>query len=199
MNELPLFNSDSIITPQQLTLLPKTTIAQDILGAPVPWPVSFALAIDPEWLSFAVTVAKKAVYDPAARKGSYVEGLWTQDVGEFFLIDDNGNGYQEFNLSPSGAYWSMRFSSYRNRDTGALKALEADTGSELSDVASWSAWLRVRRSSLSVEFAGASRSRANVCFHLEGRFLTFARLVSPQPDFHLIDQYPAVQHRSIAL
>ncbi len=45
----------------------------------------------------------------------FVEGLWEHDVAEFFLLDRRRGTYQEYNLSPGGAWWAAAFSAPRVR------------------------------------------------------------------------------------
>ena len=49
------------------------------------------------------------------KAGGFAEGLWEQDVAEFFVADPETGHYQEFNLSPGGAWWSAIFSGPRVR------------------------------------------------------------------------------------
>jgi len=45
--------------------------------------------------------------------GEFTEGLWKADVVELFLHDQASESYLELNLSPTGAWWAKKFSSYR--------------------------------------------------------------------------------------
>ena len=52
---------------------------------------------------------------PASPPGKFVEGLWDQDVAEFFIADRTTGRYHEFNLGPGGAWWSATFRAPRVR------------------------------------------------------------------------------------
>ena len=53
--------------------------------------------------------------------GEFVEGLWEYDVAELFVRDAHG-AYQEFNLAPNGAWWSMTHTEYRVRSNESRPA-----------------------------------------------------------------------------
>lgn len=59
----------------------------------------------------ALPLADRATFMPQG----FVEGLWEQDVAEFFIVDRRTGHYQEFNLSPGGAWWSACFRAPRVR------------------------------------------------------------------------------------
>ena len=59
----------------------------------------------------ALPLADRAAF-PAE---GFVEGLWQQDVAEFFVADRRTGHYQEFNLGPGGAWWSATFCAPRLR------------------------------------------------------------------------------------
>ena len=48
-------------------------------------------------------------------KIGFREGLWEQDVMEFFILDRQSGHYREYNLSPGGAWWAAEFTAPRVR------------------------------------------------------------------------------------
>lgn len=50
---------------------------------------------------------------PPQRPARVVEGLWRQTCCELFIADEDGPGYREFNLSPSGEWAAYEFERYR--------------------------------------------------------------------------------------
>lgn len=64
-------------------------------------------------LSFEFRCSKPAHCQMGLPVGQFQAGLWQMDVAEFFVGTAQDTVYQEFNLSPAGAWWSAVFSDYR--------------------------------------------------------------------------------------
>ena len=63
-------------------------------------------------LRWLVNGVDTLVVPPFAGKGRG-ENLWQTTCGELFLKDCGGNGYREFNFSPSARWAAYRFTGYR--------------------------------------------------------------------------------------
>ena len=88
--------------------------AEDWFGVASPWKPEMALRVSERRLHYTFRADKSALCDESLACGSFVEGLWEQDVAELFLSGP-GDSYQEINVSPTGAWWSACFSNYRER------------------------------------------------------------------------------------
>lgn len=136
-------------------------IAHDLSGTPLATPIRFGLALSPTFLYFGYAQAVSSDTFTPRPVGEFFEGLWEEQVLELFLAADSGERYQEFNLSPSGAWWTQPFSAHRVRDNTipAPKSLEvfAEEGSAGSR-----SFFRVPRSALLVACSLSVGSRANI-------------------------------------
>lgn len=174
----------------------------------------YILAIDPENIYLIGFWPKDADFDANLKSGSFGQGLWQRDVLELFIKDDKSEAYQEFNLSPGGAWWTAVFSAPRveSKTDSAFGSLlsesavsyqlsESDSGlrkqiaesglqsSELCDTADiCSAILEIKRSKLRVKAAFNEGTRINVTACLttgvERIYLSAAKLRGEKPDFH---------------
>ena len=136
-------------------------ISHDLSGAPLTSPLRFGLALSASHLYFGYAQPVNEGSFTPRPVGEFYEGLWEEQVLELFVAADSGERYQEFNLSPSGAWWTQPFSSYRVRDTatGIPQTLEvyAEEGSAGSR-----SFFRIPRSALSVRCNFSDDSRANI-------------------------------------
>jgi hypothetical protein len=93
--------------------VPPLAWERDWFGQPSRFPARFCFTLNKEVLTFWCQVDKPPeCLDLAC--GTFQVGLWEQDVAEFFVMGPDGD-YQEFNLSPRGAWWSASFGSYRQQ------------------------------------------------------------------------------------
>ncbi len=184
---LPIYVLPSIEkTPNEDTA--PTDMLRFAWGKPIdPQSPRFFIAIDDDHLQFTARFSVQAVFDSSVAVGSFFEGLWNQDVIELFLIDDGGKAYQEINLSPSGAWWTARFSSYRQRSS-PLPPPSAMINRCVTPSHLWVS-LRLRRSDLFVQIDFTEASRANVSAMHHGTALSWATISSAQPDFHRTDEF----------
>jgi hypothetical protein len=112
--EMKLYVSNKRLTKEQVFSLDRSSLSVCWDGTCLDVALQWSLASDSERLWFVCRVPGGATFDARHALGAFVEGLWEHDVAEFFLMDAQGR-YQEFNMSPSGAWWSCGFSSYRTR------------------------------------------------------------------------------------
>ncbi|MCB0353513.1 MAG: hypothetical protein KDD64_08320 [Bdellovibrionales bacterium] len=188
MNDLPLLSVNELSNLEELQALPHTEMGLDWFGSD-PWAIcSFCLAVDSERLYFSARSQRKAEFDPSLSSGQFREGLWKMEVAELFLKEDNSSRYQEFNLAPSGAWWSCLFQNYRKEATDGFVYPSGTECFSSVDSTRWVASLALPLSELSIEISFSELSRANVCFILgaENRqYLSAAPSPQEKPDFHL--------------
>ena len=100
--------------------------------------------------------------------------------------------YQEFNLSPSGAWWSCFFAKHRKREPSKFKMpTNVETYCEVAN-SSWKVAMSIPISELSLPISLEDSTRINVTFALgktKRQYLTWANIDSPEPDFHRADQF----------
>ena len=189
---VPCLICEQPIGVSQIEAGPWHPIAKDWFGAAVPAPPLFQLNIDPEYLWFAARVSGRPWHNTAHGQGHFVSGLWQFDVAEVFICDDTSPAYQEFNLSPGGAWWTGLFSGYRQPLAAEHQPHpKVRCFSEIREQ-DWQAILAIPRESVSVHCAFSEHSRINVSFITDGtarRYFSWAPIIAPEPDFHRSEQF----------
>lgn len=159
----------------------------DWYGRPSRFQAFFRIALSSHTLSYEFYCPqKKPQANLLLQTGSFVEGLWNEDVAELFIKNPEG-AYHEFNLSPAGAWWTAAFSRYRKRiDSHPLNSARIEN-------AYGESWWRARLSFSLEELYPASK------LSLEGLKFNVASILNPsqpeylcwghhsggEPDFHL--------------
>lgn len=109
------------------------------------------------------------------------DNLWRTTCGELFLKDESGNGYREFNFSPSGRWAAYRFADYRE---GREDAVQPDP----PEVAgSGGEYLYVLTASIDrVVLDGAGGAGLSMVIEERDGTISYWALAHPpgQPDFH---------------
>lgn len=146
-------------------------IESDWYGQRAGFPVLWSLEVFDDRLEFQFESGAPAVCEEAE---GFVAGLWQKDVGEIFLIAQDGR-YQEFNLSPTGAWWSARFRGYRDQECECPCPSVRTTASRSR--AGWRAQLSVSCSEI-IEW-----DRFQITAILGGRYFSTGRCEG-EPDFH---------------
>lgn len=165
-------------------------ISRDWFKQPTSCQPAFQLTLTQETLVFRFKVDKPPECDLNYRQGQFVEGLWEREVAELFVMAPSGR-YQEFNISPAGAWWSASFSAYRERE----KSLEglAVTVRSRHDEHSWEVELRVPVQDLVVlngfEFDQARWNVTAILSPEEPIYLSWGEAEKVQPDFHRADLF----------
>lgn len=132
-------------------------------------------------------VYAKANYNSEHQKNSFVEGLWKQDALELFVRDLNSNYYQEFNLSPAGAYWSAVFKDYREpAESHERKIDNIEINSKVDD-SSWTASMRISKRDLGIDSDGLLINMTAILNTIdESCYLSMLPISTNTPDFHKI-------------
>jgi hypothetical protein len=142
------------------------------------------LACDETSLWFLSRVPGAPWYNAAHSQGSFVEGLWEDgDVAELFIGDASGR-YQEFNVSPAGAWWTCHFNSYRERSSEQAAITPLYVEARRFD-SHWEAVIAVKREQL--PFAIDATLRAHVSGIVQKpsqSFLSSLPVEGIEPDFH---------------
>jgi hypothetical protein len=79
------------------------------------------------WLRFTIDGPPDALALPGPTLPVRRDGLWQTTCLEAFVIDASGDGYAEFNFSPSGEWAAYRFSGYRQD----MENLEVKSGPDI--------------------------------------------------------------------
>ncbi len=179
-------------------------ITKDWYGKPCP-KVGFDLSIKDstptQWV-FSVNVQAAKSKQSIAQPNEYKEGLWEQDVAEWFIANPANGRYVEFNLAANGAWWLMAFSKPRQRIenfsanflTNIAEKEKIKTSSSQQEQ-SWSAELCIPKKLL-VEILDEGDWTYNVCFIVsdvsnksQKRYMSLNSLSSLDPDFHLPGEF----------
>lgn len=152
----------------------------------VPHPARYALFTTGDTLTVIFSSPIPAWSDRHDHAKEFVSGLWEYDVGEIFLYAPESGRYQEFNIAPSGAWWSCAFSSYRKCVDVPIAIPTIKSWSE-STPAGWRAALEIPLSQLQIGCHELKSLRCNIC-SIEGKnprhYLSAATIETPDPDFH---------------
>ena len=108
-------------------------------------------------------------------------------MAELFIARPDARSYLEFNLAPSGAWWTAAFSAPRVPSPAfdILPAVRCESGK--GGESGWRAALGIPLSWLEAAIGWGADSRLNVSFILDSpdqRFLTACDLGDGEPDFH---------------
>lgn len=159
----------------------------DWYGAASPYRPEMSVEIQGESLIYLFRCRKAPFCDESLALGSFVEGLWEQDVAEFFVAGP-GSSYQEVNISPTGAWWSCLFSNYRER----LEVCRFEPKIEVSrDSESWSVRFEVALSALNpwvgIEPDARRFSACSILHDPEPSYFAWNHQGGGEPDFHRAD------------
>jgi hypothetical protein len=189
---MKVYVSRGRITQDQALSAERTTVENCWDGTSLEAPLEWSLVCDDLRVWFVCRIPGRPTFDQAHARGAFVEGLWEHDVAEFFLMDAEGR-YQEFNVSPTGAWWSCGFSGYRARAAGVAIPTEVlvetkidPTGWQvLFSVPSRELWTPLERIA-GVHVAAISRSP-------HARYLSSSPVLGSTPDFHRRECFGAVE------
>ncbi len=146
--------------------------------------------VSTEFFRFKVDVPLPPEKDLLAQPYEYKEGLWEQNVAEWFIVNTRTKRYLECNLSANGAWWMMAFSGVRQRNIDLLPDLSEVITQSSRQQDSWQAELEIPETLL-VDILGDDEWVHNVCFILgkqPRQYISFNKLISNKPDFHRPDE-----------
>lgn len=170
-------------------------VANDWWGQPVEPAPRFTLIEDPGYLWLVAFHEHTPRLHPGAGCGEFLEGLWEFDVAECFIAGPEG--YLEFNLSPTGAWWCARFSAPRVRDEAMPRPRAITRVGSRKATGGWLAALGIPLEALRREAGWDDHIHINVTFIVgePQRFLTVADLGEGQPDFHRPEAFAGIDRR----
>jgi hypothetical protein len=161
-------------------------------GSVLPQPVEWRVTVVDGLLTFDCAVPGTAWCDTTIPPGTFVEGLWEQDVAELFLMDGSG-AYQEFNVSPAGAWWSCVFSAYRQRKSPQPPPPRGVSVRHLSSPERWMVQLQVGLPELAVSWSPQTALHLAVIQHQPvQRFLSSRPVPGVEADFHRAECFESV-------
>lgn len=178
-----VYHSPTPLSASDLRRLPRGEVSACWRGEALPRNLSWCIALDPDRLWFFGALPGGQDTLAGSAHGAYEEGLWEADVLELFIKDSSGE-YFEFNLSPDGAWWAMKLSSYRVRakDFVPPRVLSIET---IKDDGEWSGTVSIDRMSLPFQVKNGVSMHVSGIFQREGpRYLSSNRVVGVEPDFH---------------
>lgn len=85
------------------------------------------------WLRYTINISPDDLALPAPAAAVHKDGLWQTTCIEAFVRDAVGEGYAEFNFSPSSEWAAYRFSGYRAGMEGMEMKAGPDIGLDSSD------------------------------------------------------------------
>ena len=189
---VPVYSESDILA------VPLSGWERDWFGRPVRHQAYFRFALHQDRLTFSFEANKEPECEDLPR-GTFRAGLWERDVAEFFLMGPGGD-YQEFNLSPSGAWWSASFSSYRQQSE-ELPCPSAEVAAGCF-AGRWTAQLSVALAEIKpLQGFSLSQCRLNPTAILapgQPEYLCYGHCSGGQPDFHREDNFlPILVHPSM--
>lgn len=141
-------------------------------------------------LIFHFSAAQPYQAAPGSACGVFQAELWQHDCAEFFLVDPSTGRYLEFNVSPSGGWWSASFISVRVQDQEERfnDSVSCSTTS-LDEDGLWAIEFSVPVSEIESAIGAPLESLCgNVTAILNSPdqvFLSAAKLGGTQPDYHI--------------
>lgn len=172
-----------------------STLDHDWFGKELSPAIRYILTVDPTYLFFAASIPYAPGYSNSTA-AMFTEELWKHDVAECFIKDDEGPGYQEFNIAPNGAWWTAHFNSYRKSNHSYTFNTDLVRVVSAAESSRWLAAIQFPRTQLGVKTEFGTRSKAAVSAiigHDPRLFLTAATPSSKQPDFHALDHFLQIQ------
>lgn len=189
---ITIFESAELLTPAELDSIPVQSLAHSWSGELLPCPWQWSIVRDPKTLWFIASLPGGSDFNRQHTIGDFVEGLWEREVAELFIKESSGR-YQEFNVSPGGAWWTVVLSSYRTREAN-LQELHEPTVQTVLGEGSWRAVLGVDQSCLSVALTSTSLIHVSGIVQKPRRhFLSSQPVVALEPDFHHPDTFRPLQ------
>ena len=203
------FTSEAALTLDRVLSLPRQEIyrpwpllqQQEGVIESLAFPIKWSIARDSKALWFCASIPGAPVHDSSLKSGEFIEGLWEADVAEFFLRDGETGAYQEFNVSPAGAWWTCYFSAYRQR-AAVNHCPETICTHAASDGSGWEIAFAVRSDELSV--ALSRNTQLHVCFiralpidASKQEFFSSRPVSGIEPDFHCAEVFAPIQFEAV--
>ncbi|MEN9844976.1 MAG: hypothetical protein RIS36_123 [Pseudomonadota bacterium] len=186
---MKVYKSPNLISPEQMLALPRECRGTDWYGTPLPTSLSWSVALDSEslWFVCALPGGERSL----ASHGEFFEGLWEGDVAELFIKSPSGE-YQELNVAPSGAWWSVTFDAYRVRRTLPIRPNLRYISTTIS-AGEWSVVAAFSRASMEISVTDQSLLHVSGMWYREQpSFLSSCPPQDLAPDYHLPECFQPV-------
>lgn len=178
---MKVYESPNPLSAEQALALPRECRRTDWYGTPLPTALSWSIALDPEALWFVCSLPGGG--RSLSSHGEFFEGLWEGDVAELFIKSPSGE-YQELNIAPSGAWWSMTLDAYRVRRSSSIRPALRYVSTTILGGA-WSVVAAFSRSSMEVSVTPQSLLHVSGMWHREPPcFLSSCPPQDLAPDYH---------------
>ena len=147
----------------------------------------YFLGISDSQIFYSARIYSKPDYDINLKTTDFTERLWERDVIELFIGDPEKGCYQEFNIAPSGAWWSAYFTKYRSADKSAFNELSCIKTEGFVSPTYWQASmvLPIRELSFKLNPDKVLANPAAISGKNPRSFFSAKPIISEQPDFHL--------------
>ncbi len=170
--------------------VPLTQFHLDWHGKPVRHPTSFGFRLHEDRLVYRFRSDKSADCDKTLVRGQFVAELWTQDVAEFFVRGIDAS-YQEFNVSPTGAWWSAAFGQYRSLvEEVPCSSVRIQTTIEERN---WEIEFSVPLAEIvvlrNIDLRDAHLNPAGILNPRDPEYLCFGHTDGGEPDFHRAENF----------
>lgn len=185
-------SSSIVITALGVGCAPEDVFLTPPISLLFGWPVErlrtspqLFLATDNTFLFFGARFFPPYFYSPEHTPKTFCPGLWECDVAELFIKEPGSERYQEFNLSPTGAWWTQAFEKYRTPlphrppTEVAISTRVTESFREVS--------LKLPLSELRINATVDSTSQLNLTAILgehSREYFTFTKPCTDTPDFH---------------
>ena len=171
-------------------------ISTDWFSKKLESPYKYVIAVDSDRLYFLGKYNSAPWCQTHHKQGQFVEKLRDFDVVELFLL--SGDRYQEFNVSPVGAWWVCTFSGYRKAESVPQPIKSVDIFSEI-DSSGWRAGFSIDLKDISVGW-GETQPLISVTSIIGNPQIFIASNPVPgiKPDFHHKRNFVKGQFRDIA-
>lgn len=175
----------------------ETRVLTDWYGQPLDCRPSFLFWLDYDHLHFWAKVEGAPGFPhPKGKPGSYQAELWKFDVAEFFLATPDRSRYLEFNLSPTGSWWSCLFGERLVPEKGEPQAIAGVRAEGRQTESCWEAHASLPREWIEEHFALDQGVGLNTTFILNSPdqiFASAADLGPGEPDFHRPSAFPVAK------
>lgn len=192
--KVPLFRLTSLSHLQNIFHVLPLTFSSACDGLPLQTLIHCFLAYDLEFLYFGGSAVGTPWFDPLWRNGDFIEGLWNWDVVELFIKDHTSSTYQEFNISPCGAWWACEFVSHRKRGTKNYNYQGVELFSSVTQE-NWKVAIAIPLNSVKADFQCPQSLRLNISGIVgkKRQHFSWASMDTKQPDFHKSETFVSVR------
>jgi len=165
-------------------------------GQPLEFEAAFQLIQDSTTLYFSARCDLPSPAEPEQAPGAFLKELWKGDVAEVFVRDPHAAAlYQEWNLSPVGAWWTQGFADVREPAADFTPPSGVRTWFRSHRDSGWLATLAIPRSWEVLNDCGLNVTMILSAPKQERTFLSCVPDTDNAPDLHVPARYPKPEIR----